>query len=237
MVMGRPEMRHAGLVAIAREAPCLVASIDYRLAPEAPFPASLEDCYAGLAWLHAQASRIGIDPARIAVGGESAGGGIAAGLALLARDRAEFPIIAQMLTYPMLDDRTAVAEDFPMHFGEFVWSRDANRFGWRSLLACEPGSHTVAPYAAPARSQSLEGLPPTFIAVGALDLFLEEDLEYARRLARCGVPTELHVYQGAFHGFDAVPGAEIGRVFRNDWLRALRRAFGTDAEVNANMVQ
>jgi acetyl esterase/lipase len=225
MVMGRPEMRHASLLSTAREIPCLVASIDYRLAPEAPFPASLEDCYASLRWLHAQALTIGIDPKRIAIGGESAGGGIAAGLALLARDRGEVPVIVQMLTYPMLDDRTAVADNLPAHVGEFVWGREANRFGWRSLLACEPGAHAVSPYAAPARCQSLEGLPPAFIAVGALDLFMEEDLEYARRLSRAGVPTELHLYPGAFHAFDAVPDAEIAGVFRTDWLRALRRAF------------
>jgi acetyl esterase/lipase len=227
MVMGRPEMRHASLLSTAREIPCLVASIDYRLAPEAPFPASLEDCYASLRWMHAQAHAIGIDPRRIAIGGESAGGGIAAGLALLARDRGEVPIIVQMLTYPMLDDRTVVANDLPAHLGEFVWGREANRFGWRSLLACEPGAPAVSPYAAPARCHSLESLPAAFIAVGALDLFLEEDIEYARRLSRAGVPTEMHLYPGAFHGFDAVPGAEIARVFRMDWLRALRRAFGT----------
>ena len=196
MVMGRPEMRHAALVSICRALGCIVASVDYRLAPEAPFPAALDDCYAALHWLHANASELGMDATRIAVAGESAGGGLAACLSLLARDREGPPLIMQMLTYPMLDDRTAaVAEALPLA-GEFVWGTSANAFGWRSLLQAEPGHPEVSPYAAAARAGDLAGLAPTFIGIGALDLFLEENMDYARRLIRAGVPTEFHVYPG-----------------------------------------
>jgi acetyl esterase/lipase len=225
MVMGRPEMRHAGLVWICRSLSCVVASVDYRLAPEAPFPAGIEDCYAALTWVHENAAELGVDAARIAIAGESAGGGIAACLSLLARDRNGPPVLMQMLTYPMLDDRTGtVAEHRPLA-GEFVWGRSANRFGWRSLLQAEPGHPEVSPYAAAARAGDLSRLPPTFIAVGALDLFLEENLDYARRLIRAGVPTELHVYPGAFHAFDAAVDARVTNSFRRDWLSALARAF------------
>jgi acetyl esterase/lipase len=224
MVMGLPQMRHGGLVEIVRDLGCLVASVDYRLAPEHPFPAGLDDAYAALAWLHRQAEGLGVDRRRIAVGGESAGGGIAAGLALLARDRGELPIVAQMLTYPMLDDRT-LGRALAPHAGAFVWGPEANRFGWTSLLGGAPGREDVSPYAAPARCDRLEGLPPTFIGVGALDLFLDEDLDFAGRLARAGVAVDAHVYAGAFHGFDAVASAAVAQAFRADWRRSLRRAF------------
>lgn len=225
MVMGRPEMRHAGHAALARETGCLVASVDYRLAPETPFPGALHDAYAGLVWLHGEAGALGVDRARIAIGGESAGAGLAAALALYARDCAEVPVVAQMLTYPMLDDRTAAAGDLSPYAGEFVWGQSANRFGWSAHLGTAPGGGEVSPYAAPARAERLEGLPPAFIGVGALDLFLEENLDYARRLARAGTPTELHVYPGAFHAFDAVATAEVAQAFKADWRRALARAF------------
>ena len=183
----------------------------------------MEDCYAALKWFHANAAELGFSPKRIAIGGESAGGGLAAALALVARDRGEVPIIHQQLVYPMLDDRSP-AEPHP-YAGEFGWTRGANRFGWKSLLGQEPGGEGVSPYAAPARAANLEGLPPTFIGVGALDLFLEEDLEYARRLTRAGVPVELHVYPGAFHGSDLVTTARISRMHARDQMEALRAAF------------
>jgi acetyl esterase/lipase len=185
-----------------------------------------EDCYAALKWVYTHARDLGVDAARIAIGGESAGGGLTASLALLTRDRGEVPLVFQLLIYPMLDDRTGTLADPHPYTGEYIWTADSNRFGWKALLGQEPGGPDVSPYAAAARAQHLEGLPPAFIGVGTLDLFLEEDLEYARRLIRAGVPTELHVYPGAYHGFLLlVPGARVSQSFARDYLNALTRAF------------
>jgi acetyl esterase/lipase len=209
---------------MAAELGCVLVSVDYRLAPEVAFPGNLEDCYAALAWVFAHADDLGIDADRIGVMGESAGGGLAAALALMARDRGEFPLAFQHLIYPMLDDRTGVAGEAHPTTGEFVWTAAQNRFGWACLLGHDPGGDGVSPYAAPARAGDLSGLPPTFISAGALDLFLEEDLEYARRLTRAGVAVELHVYRGAYHGFEVMTEAEITRRARRDSLEALGRA-------------
>jgi acetyl esterase/lipase len=203
---------------------CVVVSVDYRLAPETPHPGPVEDCYAALTWLHAHAAESGVDPNRIAIGGASAGGGLAAALGLLARDRGAVPVAFQLLIYPMLDDRTVTLAEPHPHTGEFIWNHDANRFGWSSLLGGEPGGADVSPYAAPARAEQLAGLPPTYLCVGALDLFLDEDLDYARRLLHAGVPTELHVYPGAYHGFNMVPDARVSLAFNRDLSDALRRA-------------
>ena len=173
--------------------------VDYRLSPETAFPGPLDDCYAALKWTHDHADELGIDQARIAVQGESAGGGLAAGLALLARDRAEVPVAFQCLTYPMIDDGTA-AEPHP-YTGEFVWTAESNRFGWGAFLGQKPGGDGVSCYAAAARATELAGLPPAWIAAAALDLFLEENLDYASRLLRAGVPTDVRVYSGVYHGF------------------------------------
>ncbi|HTU09937.1 MAG TPA: alpha/beta hydrolase [Allosphingosinicella sp.] len=207
---------------LAAELGCAIVSVDYRLAPETPFPGPLEDCYAGLAWTFAQAEALGLDPARIGVMGESAGGGLAAALALLARDRGEYRLAFQQLIYPMLDDRTCADEPHP-YAGEFLWHAHNNRFGWTSLLGREPGGEGVSPYAAPARATDLAGLPPSFVSTGALDLFLDEDILYAQRLLRAGVPTELHVYPGAFHAFDMMPGAAVAEQARRDSRAALKR--------------
>lgn len=224
-VLGKPELGAVRNSALAAELRCLVVSVDYRLGPECPHPAPVEDCYAALRWIHANASRLGGDPRRIAIGGESAGAGLAAALGLLARDRADVPLIFQLLIYPMLDDRTCVVRDPHPYTGEFIWTASSNRFGWTALLGHEPGRPGVSPYAAAARADNLAGLPPTRIATGALDLFLEENLEYARRLTRAAVPTELHVYPGAFHGFDMLPTATVSRDFERDYRVALSRAF------------
>jgi triacylglycerol lipase len=202
---------------------CVLVSVDYRLAPETPFPGPIEDCYAGLAWTFANAGARGIDATRIGVMGESAGGGLGAALALLARDRGEYRLAFQHLIYPMLDDRTCIAPDPHPYAGEFLWHAHNNNFGWTSLLGHEPGGEGVSSYAAPARATDLAGLPPTFISTGALDLFLEEDLDYARRLLRAGVQTELHVYPGAFHAFDLTPGAAVAEQARRDSRAALAR--------------
>jgi acetyl esterase/lipase len=208
---------------LALEAECCIVSVDYRLAPETRFPGCVEDCYAALGWVFKQAAAIGVDPRRLGVMGESAGGGLAAALALLARDRREYKLTFQHLIYPMLDDRTCVTANPHPYTGEFIWTPHNNRVGWSSLLGVAPGSNGVSPYAAPARAEDLSGLPPTFISTGALDLFLEEDLEYARRLVRLGVPVELHVYPGAYHAFDLEPTAQVALSARRDSVAALRR--------------
>lgn len=222
-IVGSAEMTKSVMAIMADSAECVVVSVDYRLAPETPHPGPVEDCYAALKWLHASAAALGVDPTRIAVTGESAGGGLAASLALLARDRGEVPLVHQHLIYPMLDDRTCVADLNP-HAGAYVWTADANRFAWAAFLGCAPGSTGVSPYAAAARAEDLAGLPNSFIMVGALDLFLEENLDYARRLIRAGIPTELHVYPGAYHAFEMIPDAAVSKAARRDALTALRRA-------------
>ena len=209
---------------IAQGTDSLVVSVDYTLAPEAKFPISLEQNYAALAWLHKNAGQLGVDAARIAVSGDSAGGGHAAQLAIAARDRKEYPIAFQCLIYPMLDDRTGSTHRVPPHIGYFVWTEAANRFGWSSLLGIPAGSASVPPGSVPARVKDLSGLPPTFIGVGSIDLFFEEDMEYAKRLALAGVRTELFVVPGAYHGFDVVArDARLSVQFRDVWQSAIRR--------------
>jgi acetyl esterase/lipase len=203
---------------------CALVTVEYRLAPETVFPGAVEDCYAALAWVVANAAELQLDTARIGVMGESAGGGLAAALALLVRDRGEYSFAFQTLIYPMIDDRTCVHPEPHPYVGEFIWTPPSNRFGWASLLGVEPGSPGVSPYAAAARAEDLAGLPPTFISTGSLDLFLEEDLEYARRLMRAGVPTELHVYPGGFHAFDVAPDADVSAAARRDKMAYLNRA-------------
>ena len=223
-IMGAAEGSDGANRLLASDLGCVIVSVDYRLAPETPFPGPVEDCYAALDWLHASAGEVGVDAARIAIKGESAGGGLAAGLAILARDRREVPIVLQVLTYPMIDDRPA-ADPHPFT-GEFIWTAKSNRFGWESLLGHPPGRDGVSPYAAAARLEDFADLAPTFIATGALDLFLEENLEYARRLTRGGVPTELHVYPGAYHGFELAGETAISRRYSQDYRQALGVAFG-----------
>jgi acetyl esterase/lipase len=224
-VIGTAEGEDLTARRIAAETGAVVASVDYRLAPETRAPGSVHDCYAVLGWLHGQAGALSLDQSRIAVGGASAGGGLAACLSILARDRAEFPVSCQMLIYPMLDDRTASTADPHPYAGEFIWTPAANRFGWTALLGHEPGGDKVSPYAAAARVESTAGLPPAYISVGALDLFAEEDIDYARRLLSAGGPTELHVYPGAYHGYNMVAGARVTQAHFRDFIGALNRSF------------
>jgi triacylglycerol lipase len=227
-VLGQPELNDGANRALAHEVGCVVVSVDYRLAPETRFPGAVEDCYAALEWLHAEAEALGVDRARIAIGGESAGGGHAAALAIYARDRGAIPICLQVLDSPMLDDRTGSASDPHPYCGEFVWTPASNRFGWRALLGVEPGGPDTPYGASPARVSDLAGLPPAFIVVGALDLFMEESLEYARRLVRAGRTVELHVIPGAFHGFGAAGGSAPQVLSLAGFRReALARAFRT----------
>ena len=215
-----------GNIRTAHELGCVVVAPDYRLSPEVRAPAAVEDCYAALAWMHQNADELGIDRSRVAIGGASAGGGLAAALCLLARDRGDYPVCFQMLIYPMLDDRTSSARDAGEFVGEVGWKPDQNRFGWEALLGHPPGGEGVSPYAAPARASSLAGLPPTYISCGALDLFVEEDMEYARRLMRAGVATELHIYPGAFHGYEFAAQASVSIASERERRIALARAFG-----------
>jgi len=226
-ISGRSEILEPVHRPLAMELDCVLTSVDYRLAPETRFPGAIEDCYAALGWVVEHAAELGIDPNRIGVMGESAGGGLAAALALLARDRGEYSLAFQHLIYPMLDDRTGVTENPNRVAGEFIWNRHHNRFGWSALLGHEPGVDGVSPYAAPARADDLAGLPPAFISTPALDLFVDEDIDYARRLARAGVPVELHVYPGSFHGFDFHPTARVAQQARRDSIEALRRSLQT----------
>lgn len=208
---------------MAVETGCLVVSVEYRLAPETRFPGSLEDNYAALSWLHANADSLGVDRSRIAIAGASAGGGHAAALAIVARDRKELPIAFELLIYPMLDDRTGSTHQVPPHIGTFVWTAEKNVFGWTSLLGVPAGSTRVPAGAVPSRVENLAGLPPAFIGVGSIDLFVEEDIEYGKRLIAAGVPTELHVLPGAYHAFDLlVPNARITARFNQTWIAATR---------------
>ncbi len=202
-----------------------VAAVEYRLAPEHPYPTPLEDCYTALCWL---AEHPDVDASRIAIGGASAGGGLAAALALLARERGEVEPVLQLLSYPMLDDRTAARTDIDER-NLRLWDQKSNRFGWASYLGSHSGD-SVPPLAAPARHDDLAGLPPAWIGVGTLDLFYEENLAYARRLEEAGVPCQLHVVEGAYHGFDGVErDAQVSREFLRSRVDALRDAIGDDA--------
>ncbi len=212
---------------------CVVVSVDYRKAPETTWPGPIEDCYAALTWMVDNADTLGIDPARIAVAGESAGGGHAAALAIYARNMARKngsgpSICFQLLDSPMLDDRTGTTSDPHPHTGEFVWTPARNRFGWKAMLGMEPGGPDVPEEMVPARVKDYSDLPPAFVHVGALDLFLEEDMEYVRRLTRAGIPAELHVIPGAYHGFNiAGPTPQVMTV-GGLRMAALARAFGVD---------
>lgn len=225
-VLGSAKESIGDMQACAAELDCVVVTVEYRLAPETRYSGSIEDNYAALKWLYNSAAELGVDHSRIAVMGESAGGGHAALLALRARDRGEVPVLFQMLVYPMLDDRTGSSRAAPKNIGTIAWNAAANRFGWESFLGQRPGTRAVPVAAVPARVGNLAGLPPTFIGVGGIDLFVDEDIDYARRLTDAGVPTELLVVPGAFHGFDVMgEQAPVAKHFNEAKMDALRRAF------------
>lgn len=226
-ILGRVTDTTAMCQAMAVEFGCVVANVDYRLAPETPFPGPMEDCYAVLAWIHANAESLGVDPRRVAVMGESAGGGLAAMVAIAARDR-RMPLCYQVLIYPMLDDRTGSTVRVPPFIGSIGWNEAGNRFGWTSMLGQPAGAAEIPYGAVPARLADVSELAPAFIGVGGLDLFVDEDIEYARRLVAAGVSTQLHLTPGAFHGFDFVsPEARVSREFTAAWKSALRARFET----------
>jgi len=212
---------------IATDKGWLVVSIDYRLAPETRIAGSLADNYAALRWVHDHADSLGVDRRRIAIGGASAGGGHAAMLALAARDRGEVAVAYQALIYPMLDDRTGSSRPARPGTGDFIWTAASNRFGWTSLLGVPAGGERVTPRIVPARRSDLAGLPPTFIGVGTLDLFLDEDIAYAGALAAAGVTVDLAVVPGAFHAFDGIAGeARAARAFTARYMNDLALALG-----------
>jgi acetyl esterase/lipase len=224
-VLGNIELEDLMARELVKSVRCAVVAVEYRLSPEHPYPAALEDCYAVLKWLAADGKKNGVDTRRIAVGGSSAGGNLAAGLALLARDRGEVPISFQVLIYPALNDRN-IAQVGPNVAENLFWSRENMLMSWQAYLENRQATADVPIYAAPTRARDLSRLPPAFIAVGGLDMFLEECLDYATRLTAAGVNTEAHVYPGAFHAFDAfAPSARVAQRLVADRNAALVRAF------------
>jgi acetyl esterase/lipase len=228
-VLGSPEQDDPLLDRLVARTGCTALAVDWRRAPEDPYPAAVHDSYAVLAAVSAGRFGPDADPARVVVGGASSGGGVAAGLALLARDRGEHALAGQLLVYPMLDDRELTVSSRTVT-DRRVWNHESNRLGWAAYLGGPgggPGGDTVPVYAAPARATDLSGLPPTWIGTAALDLFRDEDIDYARRLLEAGVPTELHVYPGAVHGFDLfAPDAEVTRRFCRERDEACDRLLG-----------
>ncbi len=225
MVLGTAASSTLANAALATELDVLVVSVDYRLAPENPFPVPQNDCLAAYDWLVANSSALDVDAGRIALLGESAGGGLAASLALAARDLGRPQPRAQVLIYPMLDHRTgSEAQPGLVHTGEFIWTRESNRYGWTALRGEYSCNDHRAGWFSPALATDLSSLPATYIATGALDLFLEEDLTYARRLASAGVPVEVHVYPGGVHAFNMVPTAAISKQYDRDLKAAITKA-------------
>jgi acetyl esterase/lipase len=221
--VGDIEMEHAFATGVARELGAVVATPEYRLAPEDPFPAGLEDCYAALAWMHAQADAFGIDPARVGVGGQSAGGGLAAATVLLARDRGGPPVCFQFLGIPELDHRLETASmrafvDTPM------WHRASAELSWRFYLGDDVVD--VSPYASPSLAADLRGLPPAYVTTMEFDPLRDEGILYALRLMEAGVSVELHSFPGTFHGSAAIPTAAVSRRAHREMMVALARGLG-----------
>jgi acetyl esterase/lipase len=227
MVLGNNRQGVPNVLEWARELQLVVVSVEYRLAPEHPHPAPLEDCYAGLVWTVEHATELGVDPGQIIIAGTSAGGGLAAGVALLARDRGGPILTGQVLMCPMIDDRNDTFSSAQMT-GRGVWDHTSNDTGWTALLGPDRAGPDVSPYAAPARAEDLSGLPPAFIDVGSAETFRDEDVAYATRIWQAGGRAELHVWPGGFHGFDlAAPQAKISQDAKAARVRWLRRLLGS----------
>jgi len=227
-VLGHPQTFDRQVLQFVDQLGVVVVSVDYRLAPEHPFPAAIEDCYAALIWVSAKAAELGIDQARLGVYGASAGGGLAAALALLVRDRGGPDLCFQCLVIPELDDRLNTRsmlafDDTPM------FDRHRALFSWTTYLTAEPGSADISPYAAPARAEDLSGLPPAFVSASQFDPLRDEDITYAQRLMQAGVNTDLHHYAGTFHGSAIVENATVTRRMLTDEVGALRRGLRVDA--------
>lgn len=224
LVLGTPALSHQYCSSVAKELGMLVVSVDYRLAPEDPFPAGLDDCMTALRWLHDHAAELGVDTDRLAVGGESAGGGLAAAVTQRALDEGGPALAFQLLVYPMLDDRTVLRAAEDGRDG-LVWTAASNAYAWAAYLGHAPTWDEERPYAAPGRREDLSGLPPAWIGVGDADLFHQEDLDYAARLVAAGVPCELHVEHGMYHGADGIRMSDpTMRAFRAGATAALGAA-------------
>ena len=205
---------------------CTIVSVEYRMAPEFTYKASIVDCFAGLNWMVDNASALGIDSSRIAIGGASAGGGLTAALALYNRDNQGPDLSLQLLIYPMIDDTHETPSGHEVTHPT-VWNRDVSLKAWKMYLGDEYGTDNVSPYGAASRATDLSGLPPAFVTVGTEDLFRDEDIDYAQRLMAAGVPTDLEVYSGMCHGGEGfVPTAALSQRMRNGYLEALKRAIG-----------
>ena len=223
MIMGSIEGENLKAAMLCETIQAVVVSVEYRLAPENPHPAPVQDCYEALVWMSKNATELGFDPERLAIVGGSAGGGLAIATALMARDQ-EFPKLCfQMANYPMIDDRNETPSSKEIT-DVGIWDREANLEAWDWYLGGKPADE----YAAPARAKNLSDLPPTFIDVGEIDLFRDEDIEFATRLLQAGVTTELHVYPGAYHASEAfAPDAELSKQIWAKRIEALKRALKT----------
>jgi acetyl esterase/lipase len=221
MILGSLDLYDALLQESVSASGVPALAVEYRLAPEHPHPTPVQDCYAGLVWFAEHAAELGVEPSRIGIMGDSAGGGLAAATTLMARDRGGPALARQILVYPMLDDRTTEPDPALVPF--LTWTYDDNVTGWQALLGDRAGTDDVPAFAAPARVLDVSGLPPTYVDVGELDIFRDEDIEYARRIAGTATSVELHVHPGAPHGFDAfAPETDVARRARADRIRVLR---------------
>jgi acetyl esterase/lipase len=226
MIIGDNRTGIADMLDYAEPHGAVVVSVEYRLAPETPHPGLIDDVYAGLVWTAKNAAELGIDPDRIVIAGASAGGGLTAALALMARDKGGPAVLAQMLLCPMLDDRNDTVSSV-QQAGRGVWDHTANATGWGALLGDAAGGPDVSPYAAPARETDLSGLPPAFIDVGSAETFRDEDVAYASRIWQAGGQAELHVWPGGFHGFTVMaPTAAISREAKEAQMHWLGRVLG-----------
>lgn len=223
-IMGSAAAYHTIVSGYARDLGIMVVSVDYRLAPEHPFPTPLDDVHAAYLWLRDSASALAVDADRIAVGGDSAGAGLAAALCQRIRDVGEGAPVFQLLVYPMLDDRTTLRRP-PHHRGQLLWTAASNLFAWTSYLGRAPVAEGAPAYAAPARCPDLSGLPPAWIGIGTLDLFYDEDVDYARRLRSAGVACEIEIVKGAYHAFN-IRQTRPARAFNDRMIDAVRKGLG-----------
>lgn len=224
-VMGHPDMDDALCERFVEAATCVVVSVDYRLAPEHPYPAAIDDCYASLTWMTDEAELLSIDLDRVAIAGASGGGGLTAALALMARDKGGPALIFQMPLYPMIDDRNITASSHEITADNATWNRTNNLAAWNMYLGERADASEVSPYAVPSKAENLAGLPPTYTCVGQVDLFRDETIEYVTRLAQAGVDVEFHLYPGTFHGFEVfAPQAEVSQRASQNYVDAIARA-------------
>jgi acetyl esterase len=228
-VIGSVEAEHAGAALTAIHTGAVVVSVEYRLAPEHPYPAGLHDCYAALSYVHAEADALGVDPERVALNGASAGGGLAAATALLARDRGGPPVCFQMLHIPELDDRLET-ESMRKFVDSPLWNRPLAVQSWQAYLGPLAGTADVPAYAAPARATDLSGLPPAYVSTAENDPLRDEGITYAQRLLQAGVSVELHQFPGTFHGSALVTSAAVSKRAQRESALVLRRALGVEED-------